>query len=232
MTSLNSSIQERREVLIRSIQKKKEDEAQSELPKDDHNEDTEGAESLIDQVHDSIHALVRLGYDFDTIFKGSKVNRSLLEQAFQELGYCRLKPDLDIITSDDEDKEQSSTPENDKKSIQVEIQLFMMRVQLETNKLTAALDQEEDETRLRDTSLREDLRRKKEGLLESLHGLFDKLRAKEDEMDTRQRKKNEVNDQDGLGQAKDESGDSHTEERTPGILVDSGFVKIAKVCWN
>ncbi|GAV53205.1 hypothetical protein ZYGR_0AI04890 [Zygosaccharomyces rouxii] len=229
MSSLDSSIQERREVLIKSIQKKKEDEAQNELPRDDDNKDTEKPESLIDQVEDSIHALVRLGYDFDTIFKGSKVNRSFLEQAFQELGYCKLKPDLDIITSDDENDEESSTPENGKRSIQVEIQLFMMRVQLEINKLTAALDQEHDETRLNEISLKDGLRRKKQSLIESLNGLFDKLAAKEDEMDTRQKRKNESSDQDGLGQAKDESN-SNTDKRAPGILVDSGFVKIARVC--
>ncbi|GAV48189.1 hypothetical protein ZYGR_0I04860 [Zygosaccharomyces rouxii] len=229
MSSLDSSIQERREVLIKSIRKKKEDEAQTEPPRDGDNNDIEEPESLSDQVQDSVHALVRLGYDFDAIFKGSKVNRSFLEQAFQELGYCKLKPDLDIITSDDEDKEESSTPENGKRSIQVEIQLFMMRVQLEINKLTAALDHEDDETRLRDTSLSDSLQKKRESLLKSLNGLFDKLTEKEEEMDIRQRRKNELGLQDGLGRSRDRS-DSNTDEQVPGILVDSGFVKIASVC--
>lgn len=230
MSSLNSSIQERREVLINSIQRKKEEEeAQYVLSGDSGNKDTEKPESLVNEVQDSIHALVRLGYNFDTISRGSKVNRSFLEQAFQELGYCKLKPDLDIITSSDEDDEKSSIPENDKKSIQVEIQLFMIRVQLEINKLTTMLDQEEDETRLRDTSLRDSLQEKRENILESLDGLFNKLAEKEYEMNTRQKRQNELDSQEELEQLKHAS-DSNAGERIPGTLVDSGFIKIARVC--
>lgn len=226
MNKLGSSIKERREVLLKSIQKKKEDEAHNKLPTKDNTKEPD----LKDQVHDSVHALVRLGYDFHTILKGSKVNKAFLEEMFGDLGYCKFKPDLDIITSDDENREASRTPEIDKSSIQLEIQLFMMRVQLGINKLSSALDNLDDETQLRDTSLKNSLQRKKESLFNSLDGLFDKLETKEKELDILQNERNVVNNQDEIIRPLNNNPSLEQGQNMPGILVDSGFVKIASVC--
>lgn len=206
------------------------DRALENSPKEDDPIDTQN--DLMHHVHDSIHALVRMGYDFETILQGSKVDRSFLEQSFRELGYCMLKPDLEIITSDEESVSEEDSPmqEEAKKSVQVEIQLFMMRIQLEMNKLSSFLDHEHVKEQLKNSSTKEQLEAKRQSVINSVNELFDKVAKKEDELENQRKRKIECIKEETSKRHLKEPSNSELFEGAENVLVDSGFVKISKVC--
>lgn len=228
MDSINSSILERRETLLKSIRKKIEGRIPEILPEED---DRVGREQeLKSQVYDSIHALVRMGYDFETILKCSNVKKTFLEQLFHELKYCKLKPDLEIITDDENNDEKSQMPQRAQRSVEVEIQLFVMRIQLEVNKLSAFLDQKEVRAQLQGSSVKKQLVSKRQSLINSMNDLFDKVIESEHETKDKETWKSGICEEVKTKNHPGNSSSFKEPENSSSVLVDSGFVKIAKVC--
>lgn len=228
MNSINSSILERRETLLKSIRKKKEGKLSEILPEEDDRLDRE--QELKPQVYDSIHALVRMGYDFETILKYSNVKRAFLEQLFHELKYCKLKPDLEIITNDENSDEKSRIPQRAQRSVEVEIQLFVMRIQLEVNKLSAFLDQKQVRAQLQSSSVKKQLESKRQSLINSMNDLFDKVIETEHETAGKEASQSHIREEEKAKNYTGNSSNLEAPENASSILVDSGFVKIAKVC--
>ncbi|CDH12409.1 uncharacterized protein ZBAI_04195 [Zygosaccharomyces bailii ISA1307] len=228
MDSINSSILERRETLLKSIRKKKEGRLSEILLEED---DRVGREQeLKSQVYDSIHALVRMGYDFETILKGSNVKKTFLEQLFHELKYCKLKPDLEIITDNENNDEESRMPQRAQRSVEVEIQLFVMRIQLEVNKLSAFLDQKQVRAQLQSSSVKKQLVSKRQSLINSMNDLFDKVIESEHKTEGNETWQSDIREEETTKNHSRNSSSLEAPENASSVLVDSGFVKIAKVC--